>query len=300
MKTLELCLLGVAAFLAFGCDRNSRPNRLDIIDTKQKASKLSPEAAEAQALAVRLRMKQNASSSPDDIRALRELSPELHAHGTFWKWIGTLPPDERAPFRDYIVSYLKELKPAPGQPVDPQFRDAYRIAKELKDPEIARIALQHLPFVDTYHFPKTPPTGGWLDGSIEGIERLAHGNQGIVATTIVELGDRQTLIEYRKFLRKAPPESQRTLVWALGRSTDVEDFEFLMNMRPEMSDPGAKDTLLRALNRIPQSMEAAGKFPENAPLFRRSEDPAGLLKTAAACKARLEAEGLVVDLTLYD
>lgn len=228
------------------------------------------------------------------------LVPQLQATGLFWDWVGVIRPSQLGRFREPILSSLRALTPTAGQPVDSGFRNAYRIAGYLRDSEVAQIALEQLPLVPPYHFPKTPPPKDWPGGTAEGLERLFHGDQGIVASAVVEYGDEQTLTGYREMLKAAPPDLQRLLIWGLGRSSELADFDLLMSLRAKVTDPAEADTLIRALNRIPVSMETVAKYPEVTSAERRPEDSKALLQTAAQCKARLAAQNLVVPLTLYD
>lgn len=127
-----------------------------------------------------------------------------------------------------------------------------------------------------------------------------HGAQGILASTIVKLGDEDTLGKFREQLKTIPAESQRVCIWALGRSPKLEDFELLISLREKITDPGSTDTLMRALNRIPQNMKNLADSPESFPAYRRPKDPKALLETAERCKTRLNDLKLVVPLTIYD
>lgn len=238
--------------------------------------------------------------SDDQIVALLTLAPELQARDLFWKWVGAVPAAQVSAFRPAILSSLKALAPKPNRGTDPEFRTGYRIASQLRDPEVAQIALEQLPLVTPYHFPDTPPPPGWMVGNAENVERLAHGDQGVVASTIVKLADRQTLGKYREMLQTAEPLTQRTMIWALGNSIELKDFELLMTMRPRISDPGTLDTLTRALNRIAQSMESASKFTELIPRDRDDLNPEILAQNAASCKAQLAQRDLVVATTFFD
>ena len=330
MKTFRLFLV-VVVLVTHGCDRNpssvtsvdhasAGPRSGERYETDQRggASRssslpasvptptMSPETARAgrpltkselQALAQVLAI---SKTDTDEIKQRKidkviTLLPQLKKAGLFWTKAGAIPASHQDLFRNEILTELRKLKPTPGTPLDPWFREAHLVANRLRESEVARIALEHLPLVPVYRFPAAPPREGWPDDP----ERLAHGDQGIVAATVVDLGDSQTLAQFREMVRTAEPDAQRTLIWALGRSTALEDFEFLMGLRGTLAKQEAEDTLVRALNRIPQEMQSAGKNPESIP-GHRSKDTETLLKNAAACKARLEAAGLVVELSFYD
>ena len=261
---------------------------------------IGKEQVEARARELIARDPATGELSKERIAALIELVPKLQAHAVFWKWVGVVPPSQLGLFRDAILSSLKALNPTRGQPVDSQFQNAYNTAKSLRDPEVANIALAQLPLVETYRFPETPPPNGWPEGTPENLKRLYHGDQGVLASIVVELSDRQTLSSYRDILKTADPLSQRTLIWALGRSPELEDFDLLMSLRAKVVDPGTRETLVRALNRIPRSMESAAKYPETVPTERRPRDVERLLQTASQCKARLVEHSLVVEPTMYD
>lgn len=115
--------------------------------------------------------------SRENIVALLTLVPKLQAHGLFWKWIGTIPRSQLRPFRDAIISSLKAMKPIAGDPADREFRDAYRVAKNLRDSEVARLALQQLPLAEPYRFPDAPPPKGWPEGTHENIDASITANK---------------------------------------------------------------------------------------------------------------------------
>jgi hypothetical protein len=237
--------------------------------------------------------------SQANLDALVTLMPEIKALGRFWKWVAAVPPSQRIAFRNEILAELRALKPSPGPDVASVYRDAFTTAKGMRDPEVAQIALEQLPLVRVYRFPSEPPPEGWPIATPETIERLAHGDQGVLAEIVVEIGDQQALAKLREMVMTAGPETQRTLIWALGRSREIADFELLMALREKVAKTPAEYTLVRSLNRIPMMMEADVKNPETFP-EARVRDIEQLRKNAAECKARLMAMGLVVELSFYD
>lgn len=236
----------------------------------------------------------------ENLAKLVELVPELKSHGLFWKWVGAVPPSQLERFRESILASLRELTPLPGQGFGPKFRNAYRIAGYLCDSEVARIAFEQLPMASPYRFPKKVVLDGWEGGIPYDSEAHLHGDQGLLASTVTEFGDKSTLAAFRENLRQVPPETQRLMIWALGRSSELEDFDLLMSLRSKIVDPGASDTLVRALNRIPRSMERTATYPDTTSPERRPSDPAKMLQTAATCRQRLEELKLVIPLTMFD
>ena len=101
----------------------------------------------------------------ENLAKLVELVPELKSHGLFWKWVGTIPVSQLDRFRESILSSLRELALPPGQSFGPEIRNAYYVAKRLKDAEVARIAFEQLPMASPYRFPKKVVLDGWEGGS---------------------------------------------------------------------------------------------------------------------------------------
>ena len=237
----------------------------------------------------------------DALAEIRAMVPRLQAAGMFWDTISALSTLQKGKFRNDILSALRALEPPDtGQKVNREFNDAYRTVEWIQDPEIARIALEKLPKAVPYIFPNTPPPPPWSESTPEGLERLPHGAQGLLATTVVKLGDEATLAKFREQLKEAPPTTQRVMIWALGNSPELADFNLLMALREKITDPGTADTLIRALNKITQSMHTLAESPESFPAERRPKDPKKLLKVAEQCKAHLVELKLIVNLTLYD
>jgi hypothetical protein len=193
---------------------------------------------------------------------------------------------------------LRNLAPIPGRPMDPEYKAAFGQAVFFKDPEAAeaaRIALAQLPMVPTYHFPEMPLPAGWPTA-----EHWDRGYPGLLASIVVELGDKATVDQYRKALSSASPELKRVMVWGLGRSTEQVDFDHLMEIEKSATDAGMRDTATRALNRMIVSMRSAAEYSEMVREARRPKDPAALAKAAAQNEARLKAQNLVVELSPYD
>lgn len=236
----------------------------------------------------------------ENLAKLVALVPELKSRGLFWKWVGAVPPSQLDRFREAIVSSLRELTLFAGRSFGREIRNAYYVAGDLRDSEVARIAFEQLPMAPAYSFPLKTMPPGWPGGNPDDLEHLLHGDQGLLASTVTEFGDKSTLAAFRENLKQAPPERQRLMIWALGRSSELEDFDLLMSLRSKIVDPGAFDTLVRALNRIPQSMERTATYSDTTSPERRPSDPAKMLQTAAACRQRLAELKLVIPLTMFD
>lgn len=236
------------------------------------------------------------------IMELRAMVPSLQSAGIFWDIMGGISDSQISRFKDSILPALRALEmPKSGNEVNREFAEAYSAASALNDPAVAGIALETLSKAPPYVFPNTAPPPPWSETNTPGsLERLMHGAQGILASTIVKLGDEDTLGKFREQLKTIPAESQRVCIWALGRSPKLEDFELLISLREKITDPGSTDTLMRALNRIPQNMKNLADSPESFPAYRRPKDPKALLETAERCKTRLNDLKLVVPLTIYD
>ncbi len=236
--------------------------------------------------------------SAEALARLSALVPRLRASGRFWNVIGAVPPDQLSHFRDVIMSDLRGLGYQDGSYVNPEFRNAYRVSRWLHDPEVASIAFEQLQKEKPFVYPQQSPVKDWP--TAEHTEYLFRGNQGILATTVVELADEQTMQAYRKMLASASNDSQRVLIWALGRSHRLEDFELLIRLRDKIESPEIAETLTRSLNRIPTSMEIVVKSPESTSVGNRPAHPESLLEIAKSCRKRLSNMNLTVEPSFED
>ncbi len=234
------------------------------------------------------------------LEQLEALIPRLKSAGMLWYALRILMPHQIERFRDIILSSLHDLSyDDSGFYSNSGIQDAYLVAEKLEDPEVAKIALEQLALVKPYQYPKgILPTRS--PNSLEAGEHLFRGQQGILAANIVKWGDESTMNEFRKILSAAPPESQRVLIWAMGRSPRLEDFEFLIELRKRTNSPEILDTLVRAINRIPREMNALAKYPTSVSVRYRPKDPQMLLEISENCRNRLVEKNLTIELSIYD
>lgn len=226
-------------------------------------------------------------------KELQKIVPTVEDPKLFWRTLGAIPSPQIRPFREAILKHLQMLEPSHAVPLSSMLQEAYRTAGKLDDPEVARIAWKKFPLARPYQFPITTPEG-WPSG-LEFPDRYFHGEQGLLASAVVQFGDAASLREYREKLVSAAADTQRTMIWALGRSTREEDFDYLMGLRAKIEDPKILDTLNRSLNRIPVSMGLRGGEAGITPAERER-----LTLSASKCKERLIQEGLVLELSVYD
>ena len=236
--------------------------------------------------------------SEENLSQLSALVPHLIASGRFWDVIGAVPPVQLSHFRDVILSQLENLQYKNGSYVNPQFRNAYRVAHWLGDPEVATIAFKQLLKEKPFVYPRESPVNGWP--TAEHTDYLVRGNQGVLATAVVEFGDEKTMQEYRKMLTAVSNDSMRVLIWALGRSTRLEDFELLIRLQEGTQSPEIADTIKRALNRIPMYMENSAKSPESALAGHRPAQSERLLQIAESCRKRLSDMNLAIETSFED
>ena len=236
--------------------------------------------------------------SLDNITRLMTLVPRLKSVGMFWDTIGAVPAEQLSHFRGIILTELKSLDYRNGSYVNPQFRTAYSVSYWLHDSAVATIALEQLQNQNAFVYPRESQVKGWPTAN--DTEYLLRGNQGILATTVVEFGNKDTMQAYRKMLTSTSSDSQRVLIWALGRSARLEDFELLMSLREEVHSPEIIETLIRALNRIHRSMEIVARSPESTSIENRPEIPNELLEISESCRKRLSELGLTVEPSFED
>jgi hypothetical protein len=236
--------------------------------------------------------------SQQQLDRLTELIPDLRASEKFWDAIGAVPLEQLPQFREEILGELKSLEFKDGSFMYSKLANAYLTSCRLRDSQVAVIAFDQLQRQKPFVYPPEYAINGWPAAS--DTEYLLKGNQGILAVTVVELGDSQTMEAYRKMLVSASSDSQRVLIWALGRSPRVEDFELLIRLREKIEAPEIADTLIRSLNRIPISMEIVAKSPVSTSVEHRPAKPEGLLQIADSCRNRLAEMSLAVELTLGD
>lgn len=234
------------------------------------------------------------------LERIEALIPRLKAAGMLWSELGVVMPHQIGRFRDVILSSLHHLSYDDGSfYLNSDIKDAYSVAEKLEDPEVAKIALEQLALVKPYQYPKAIlPTRS--PNSLEAGEHLFRGHQGILAANVVKWGDEATINEFRKILCAASPDSQRVLIWAMGRSPRLEDFEFLIELRKKTDSPEILDTLVRALNRIPREMDTLARYPTSISLKYRPKDPQMLLEVSEACRKRLAEKNLTIELSIYD
>jgi hypothetical protein len=234
----------------------------------------------------------------DSLRKLISISPQLLKTGILIDVVGSVPDEQIVSFKDVLLAAVKQLGPKAGEALNPKYPDAVRLAKRLKTPELASIVFDHLKLLPSYRFPTQPLPSGWGDAELS--EHSSRGVQGLVASTVVELSNEDIMQRYRSMLRSAPPNLQRVMIWALGRSPDPEDFELLWQMRKQIDDAAELDTLKRALNAIPVSMERVARYPEARQIDRTNLSKAALEALAAKCRQRLNNANMVVSLTIWD
>lgn len=99
--------------------------------------------------------------SAEALARLSALVPRLKASGRFWDAIGAVPPDQLSHFRDVILSELRNLDHQNGSYVNPEFRNAYRVSRWLRDPEVAVIAFGQLQREKPFVYPQESPVKGW-------------------------------------------------------------------------------------------------------------------------------------------
>lgn len=229
---------------------------------------------------------------------LKALVPQLPAGADYWNIVTAIPAAQRGPFRDSIREALRALTPLASQHDSAIFFNAHLVARELLDPEVAKIALAQLQLAEPYTFPEMP-LKGWPN-TPEYAMHIFRGVQGLLCKTVVQSSDNETLSLYRKRLKSETPQLQRVMIWALGGSEKLEDFELLMTLRDKVPDDGTKDTLVRALNGIVASMQRSVDNPAGLPPERRPANPNEVLKATGECRARLERENLIVALGMND
>jgi hypothetical protein len=239
-----------------------------------------------------------AKLSLEDLDSLAALVPRLRAAGMFWDAIGAVPAEQLPTFKKAILEELDNLEFQDGSYEFAKLSNAYRVAGWLRAPEVAAIAFGQLQRQKPFVYPQESPVKGWP--TARETEYLRRGNQGILAAKVVEYGDNQTMDDYRKMVVSSSNDSQRVLIWALGRSPRLEDFEFLIQLREKIHSPETTGTLIGALNRIPNSMEIVVKSPESTSLGNRPENPEVLLQTAEACRKRLSEMNLTVEPIAFD
>ncbi|GAA5120439.1 hypothetical protein GCM10023212_14070 [Luteolibacter yonseiensis] len=236
--------------------------------------------------------------SPENLARLGELVPRLRAEKRFWDVIGAVSPGQLPHFRDAILADLRNLDYQNGSYVNPDLRNAYRVANWLRDKEVASTAFAQLEKEKPFIFPKESPLKDWP--TAEHAEYLLRGNQGILAAAVVGLGDEKTMEDYRRMLESASDDSQRVLIWALGGSHRLEDFDLLMRLREKIQSREVADTLIQSLNRIPESMERVARSPETTSPENRPSHPESLLAVAESCRKRLADLNLTLEPTFGD
>lgn len=227
------------------------------------------------------------------LQELVKMLPALLESGYFNDMLRLVPVSQRAPFRGATLAYLKNLTPAADGPLAEHYREVLHTASWNQDPEIARFLLDRLDQVSAYAIPPKPKDFDERKVDRETSDYVERGTQGRMARTIVELGDEATLARYREKLLAAPPNARRAMIYALGESHDLVDFNLLTALLPKEANAEIHDELVEALNAISISMWRVSRYPQSVPDDRRPKDPEKLRQTAQQCRDRLQAMGLV-------
>lgn len=312
MKIQSFTLLACCVFAC--CERQNTGSSLDPREVasapSKKKSPISTQNVEqkrlwpvekdleTKAIALVLTRTQTDRVRDDALAELESLAPQLIEAGILAERLGAVPNEQLPVFRTHLFNALKSLAPQPGKNFDSKKYEAtVRLTRELHTTELATLVFEHLKAVPPYIWPEASAPKAWA--SVELARNAARGTQGLIATTVVEYGDVQTMQSYRNELLSAPPELQRLMIWALGKSPELADFELLWTLRSQVSGNWS-DTLQRALNAIPNSMERVARFPEGGQVNREGLDSSTLEATAAACRLRLKEAEIVVSLTAED
>jgi len=234
----------------------------------------------------------------DSLSKLIAQAPKMLELGVLIDVIAALPDEQLPAFKTHIIDSLKRLAPQRDQSLNPKYEDTLRLAQRLHSSDVAALVFEHLQLAPTYEFPAAPLPNGWGGDAVGA--HLTRGVQGLIASTVVESGDTRLMNSYRAELSTVSPKLQRVMIWAMGKSPDIADFELLWSMRSKINDPSVRDTLTRALNAIPVSMERVGRYPEGRQANRSEAARADLEQMATQCRQRLQQSNLVVALTMWD
>lgn len=198
---------------------------------------------------------ENGELSDQSLKQLIELIPKLKSD-VFFAIVANIHPRQAQPFVERIVNELKALSPIASKNENSELRRAYHAIASICDSEVGKVALAQFYVAPPYVFPKDRDFNPFGWPSLPDTEHMEHGLQCMLAKAVVENADEQTIANYREALKSAKTDMQRVMIWALGSSERIEDFDLLMSLRPKIKDEDTLDTLTRSLNKILESRNA--------------------------------------------
>jgi len=306
MKHATLILVLVIAIPA--CDRESEAPRQEVLveaaksdlprEAQSRTVPLSAETLREKGLALALKRDGSKMIPDESLKELEKLAPALLDADVLREVIREVPIEQLSGFKEPILASVEKIIPGKEDAVHRGFLGTVNLARDLHSKELPHLLFEHLTTVPPYAFPESDPEVGWGRGD-HALE-YSRGPQGVIAKTVVGFGDSEVMARYRELIKSADPQLKRIMAWGLGNSADMEDFDYLWDLRKATEDAGMKETIMRALNKIPITMSRVARYPVIGGANRSGRSPAELEEDAAACRVRLEDEGLTVRTTIWD
>ncbi len=301
MRTSSLTLFFLASLTACERDHASPPvtqSKPVAQQAKNEAPASLPQNIRGEIDALILSRTSSGQLSDDALAKLELLAPRLLELGALIDVLNAVPPEQLPRFTNLVFESVRRLGPKAGQTFNPKYEDAIRLAERLDPKQLAPLVFEDLVTVPPYEFPTSALPEGWGDAEL-GVHAW-KGVQGLIATIIVRYGDNELMERYRNQLKTASPQLQRVMAWGLSRSPDIQDFEILWKLHSQTNNPALAETAKRAMNVIPQTMEALANGSDMRQVNRSRMPPDALRSKAKALRERLQLAKLDTQLTVWD
>jgi len=179
---------------------------------------------------------------------------------------------------------------------DLEYHTAVRLIADLRVEEQAANLIEDLTKVPPYHFPEDDPNPWDSKNAIHGYKGL----QGEIARAVVLIDTPVARDLFRKKLELTSGELRHVLIWSLGQSTNVIDFDYLMEIGARAPTTDEKEWITRSLNRIPLALEQEAN--RMVILGRDPADPAiqKMQTLSKELRERLKNQGLDKTLSVWD
>lgn len=223
-------------------------------------------------------------SADDAIRRFRALAPSLAHSNKLAASLYKIPEKERAKLLDLIVPVYED-KSHRGDFDNEYLTAVFLLRGSTLQPDTMAL-LEDIKRVPPYVFPDEDPSPWDSANAVH----LYKGFPGQIALSIISLKTPEAKQQYSAALEGAKGDLRRTMIWALGHSTQIENFDYLMSLY-EKSQGEERLWLAKSLNRIPFSIE----LEVEAGIVDH-----GKLAVAQGLKKRLEAKQAKVDLGFWD